>query len=123
VPKWLRQILAGWVDEPSQIALRKIVISPAYFDRHNLLIVDNQLDWREIAITAGGRAPCTYLIPARAIPIEGAPSFRVLCERVGGMDLNSIPLSARRVGPRFPPFGSAQGRLLQRTQGWGTPQS
>jgi hypothetical protein len=52
------------------------------------------------------RAP---LVLVDRIPAEGAPSFRVLCERVGSTGLKP----SRFLRPWFPP--------LQRTQGWGTP--
>lgn len=43
------------------------------------------------------RCPCADIIPA-----QGAPSFRVFCERVGGTDLNFR--GAKCIGPRFPPL-------------------
>jgi hypothetical protein len=48
------------------------------------------------------------LVSVDSIPAEGAPSFRVMCERVGRTDLKF----SRFIRRWFPP--------LQRTQGWGT---
>ena len=45
-----------------------------------------------------------------SIPAAGAPSFRVLCERMGGTELSSR--KTRCIGPKFLP--------LPGTQGWGT---
>src|ERR1700733_11585986 len=47
---------------------------------------------------------CTYLTRADTIPIADAPSFRVLCERVGVTDLNCIP-ERKRYTSEVPSLG------------------
>src|SRR5437868_3408392 len=45
-------------------------------------------------------------------PTEGAASFHVLCQRVGGTDLNSIPLKCRTYRSVVPTPSTSSGQAL-----------
>jgi hypothetical protein len=56
------------------------------------------------ATTHCGRVPASFagLSPADAIPTEGAPSFRVLCERVGGTEFKFRTLKCKTYRSEVP---------------------